>query len=337
MIFVFITFITAFLIEGLGTLVSVIGLSALFGANPIIIALAVSLDLGKLVVVSLLYTYWKKLQLLMKSYALIAAVITMVITSAGAAGYLSARFQEAVIGVQTGSLKVDLLKQEQLKLEARKKQIDDQIANLPSNFSRGRVSLMNQFKDEQERVTKRLVEIDQELPTLQVQQINVEAKAGPILYVAKAFDVPVEQAVKYVILLIIFVFDPLAVFLIIAGNFLLHQHRLHKEQRVSDADLFDDTDQDKAENFTSPKQGHSAQMPNDDNYLPEPTSIPPMPPVKSAAPIFEVMQPTPKSDTSESSESPAREQITLASLLPEKTKSEANKTEIGLGTKAFTT
>ena len=240
MFFIALTFIAAFLIEGLGTLVSVIGLSTLFGANPIIIALAISLDIGKIVVVSLLYTYWKKLGAIMKSYALIAATITMIITSAGAAGYLSGEFQKAILGTQEGSLKVDVLKTEQAKLEARKKQIDDQIANLPANYSRSRVTLMKQFEAEQKQVTDRLNKISEELPQLQIAQIGTEAKAGPILYIAKALDVPVEVAVKWVILMIIFVFDPLAVFLIIAGNFLVHQRKMHKETSVADADLFEE-------------------------------------------------------------------------------------------------
>lgn len=243
MIFIALTFLAALLIEGLGTLVSVIGLSKLFGANLIIIALAVALDLGKIVVVSLLYTYWAKLGKIMKTYALLAGFVTMVITSAGAFGYLSGEFQTAVIGTQEGSLKVDVLKQEQAKLEARKQQIDASIAAIPDRYTaRQKIQLIAQFKDEQKQVTARLGDIDKQLPDLQIKQIGVEAKAGPILYVSKAFNVSIEVAVKYVILLIIFVFDPLAIFLIIAGNFLLHQRKLHKETGVADADLFQDDD-----------------------------------------------------------------------------------------------
>ena len=222
MIFIILTFITAFLIEGLGTVVSVIGLSTLFGANPIIISLAVALDMGKLVVVSLLYKYWQKMGVMMKGYALIASFVTMLITSAGAAGYLTGEFQKAILGTQETTLKVDVLKQQQAKYEERKKQIDDQIASLPEKTSvNQRIRLMRQFKGEQQSLQAKIEEIDTKLPELQMQQIGVEAKAGPILYISKAFDVPVEVAVKYVVLMIIFVFDPLAVFLIIAGNFLL--------------------------------------------------------------------------------------------------------------------
>ena len=221
MFFVLLTFFAALFIEGLGSLVSVIGISALFGANPIIIALAISLDVGKIVVVSLLYTYWSELSKLMKTYALTAAAVTMVITSAGAAGYLSAAFQTAIIGTKESELKVNVLKEQQAKYQERKKQIDDQIAKLPEKTTVSqRLRLMNGFKAEQKALDDKITAIDKELPDAQVKQIGVEAKAGPILYIAKAFDVSVEEAVKWVIAMIIFVFDPLAIFLIIAGNFL---------------------------------------------------------------------------------------------------------------------
>lgn len=234
-LFAILTFLVAFSIEGLGTLVSVIGLSALFGANPIIIAFAIALDAGKLVVVSLLYKYWKKLNALMRSYALIAAMITMIITSAGAAGYLSGEFQKAMTGSAEGGVKVAALQKEQAKLEDRKKQIDRQIENIPEKYTaRQRTTAIAQFKEEQQQVTKRLTEIDKELPELQTKQISVEAKAGPILAIAKSFNITPEEAVKWVILVIILVFDPLAVFLIVAGNFLYEKHREEKEEQKVD-------------------------------------------------------------------------------------------------------
>lgn len=237
MIFIFVTFLAAFLIEGLGTAVSVIGLSTLFGANPIIIALAISLDAGKLVVVSLLYNYWKQMGIVMKSYAMLASLVTMIITSAGAAGYLTGEFQKAILGTQETELKVNVLKEQQAKYEERKKQIDNQIANLPEKTTvNQRIRLMKQFQDEQKALQTKIEEIDKQLPELQLKQIGVEAKAGPILYISKAFDVPVEVAVKYVVLLIIFVFDPLAVFLMVAGNFLLEQRKNQKSAQPSEED-----------------------------------------------------------------------------------------------------
>jgi hypothetical protein len=227
--FILLTFASALLLEGLGSALSVIGITKLFGFSPLIIALAIALDLGKVTAVSLLYSYYKQLSFLMKSYAFVAATVTMIITSAGASGYLSGKFQEAIIGTKEGEQKVQVLKEQQARYQERKKQIDDQIAKLPERTTvNQRLRLMNGFKVEQKTLDDKIASIDKELPDLQLKQIGTEAKAGPILYVAKAFDISVEQAVKYVILLIIFVFDPLAIFLIIAGNFLWAQRRISK-------------------------------------------------------------------------------------------------------------
>lgn len=230
MFFIALTFAAAFLIEGLGTLVSVIGLSSLFGSNLIIIALAISLDLGKIVVVSLLYTYWNKLGAIMKSYALVAAIVTMTITSAGAAGYLTGKFQEAILGSQESSIRLNALLDEQKQLTERKQQIDAQIAAIPDRYTAAqKIRLMNQFKAEQTVVNKRINEITAQVPELKVADIGKQAKAGPIILLAKSFNVPIEEAILWVVMMIIFVFDPLAVFLIIAGNFLVAQRKKHEE------------------------------------------------------------------------------------------------------------
>ena len=230
MIFVFLTFLSAFFIESIGTYTSIIGLSLLFSSNPVIITLALALDMGKLVTVSFLYKHWKKMHTIMKAYMLVAATILMVITSAGAAGYLSAEFQGAILNTKESDIRVTALKDEKAKLETRKKEIDSQISNLPPNMVKGRTKLINEFKTEISRVNDRIVEIDKALPDLEVAKAGTEAHAGPILYIAKAFNITVEEAVKWVILLIIFVFDPLAIVLIIGGNFLIDQRKIEQKE-----------------------------------------------------------------------------------------------------------
>jgi hypothetical protein len=171
---------------------------------------------------------------IMKAYMLAAASILMIITSTGAAGYLSAEFQKAIVSTKEGDIRVAALKEEKTKLEARKKEIDSQIANLPPNMVKGRQKLINEFKTEIAQVNTRITEIDKTLPEIEVEKAHADSHAGPILYVAKAFDTTVEEAVKYVILLIIFVFDPLAVVLIIGGNFLVDQNKREKKEREAE-------------------------------------------------------------------------------------------------------
>ena len=219
--FALLVLLSAFLIEGIGTYVSVVGLSALFAANPVIIILAMALDLGKVVTVSFLYKYWQKINLAMRVYMTMAAVVLMIITSAGCFGYLSGQFQHAIAGSNSDNVILTSMTQEQTRLQARKQEIDTQIAKLPDNSVRGRTKLMNSYAPEVGRINARLAEIDQQLPKLKVASIQKNTDVGPIIYVAQAFNTDPEHAVKWVIFIIIFVFDPLAISLLLAGNFLL--------------------------------------------------------------------------------------------------------------------
>lgn len=233
--FTVLVLLAAFLIESIGTYVSVLGLASLFSANPIIIALAVALDIGKVVSVSFLYKKWKQINLVMKSYMTVAAVVLMIITSAGAFGFLSAEFQKAISGTNEQNVIIQTLEQEQSRLQKRKEEIDKQIAQLPDNMVRGRTQLMRQFAPEVNRINERLAEIDKELPQLKVASIKKNVEVGPIIYIAEAFNTTPEHAVKWVILVIIFVFDPLAIALLLAGNFLIEERKALKQKKSEDA------------------------------------------------------------------------------------------------------
>jgi hypothetical protein len=217
--------LSALLIEGIGTFISILGLAALFSSNPIILMMAVALDVGKVVAVSFVYKFWKEINLLLKTYMLTAITVLMIITSTGVFGFLSAEFQKAISGTNEQAVLISLLTEEKTRLQTRKEEIDTQIARLPENFVRGRTTLMRQFEPELNQINNRLVEIDKELPQLKVESIKKNVEVGPIIYIAEAFDTTPEKAVKWVILIIIFVFDPLAISLLIAGNFLLNKKK----------------------------------------------------------------------------------------------------------------
>ena len=223
--FALLVLFSAFLIESIGTYVSVVGLSSLFASNVVIITLAVALDLGKVVAVSFLFNYWKYVNFVMRSYMTAAVLVLMTITSAGAFGYLSAEFQKAISGTQEQTIMVDSLTAEQSRLQKRKEEIDKQIAQLPENNVRGRSALIKNFGPEIQGINARLVAIDTELPKLKVESIKKNVEVGPIIYIAQAFNTTPEQAVKWIIFVIMAVFDPLAISLLLAGNFLLAYHK----------------------------------------------------------------------------------------------------------------
>jgi hypothetical protein len=242
MIFIILVFLSAFLLESIGTVISVLGLISLFGYNELIIALAVCFDVAKLTTVSFLYHEWKLMSNLMKLYLTLASLVLMLITSAGASGYLASQFQKAILPTKAIAVKVEALTSEKQKLELRKTEIDTQITNLPADFVRGRTKLLASFKAELDTLNSRIVELDKELPALQIDAIDKNAHAGPITYIASTFDTTPEQSMGIIIGLIIFVFDPLAVVLVLAGNYLVRKRpkRKRKEDLIHEIEKVQD-------------------------------------------------------------------------------------------------
>jgi hypothetical protein len=114
--------------------------------------------------------------------------------------------------------------------------MDKQIAQLPTDYVKGRRQLMSSFKPEQDRIrsrlstiTKRIDDLNTQVLAVQNENIDKQVHAGPIIYVAKAFNISVEEASKWIIIIIILTFDPLAIILILAGNFLV---KLRKDAKV---------------------------------------------------------------------------------------------------------
>ena len=201
--FAILVLFSAFLIEAIGTFVSISGLSSLCASSPVIIVLAGALDLGKLVSTSFLYKYWSKINIIMRTYMTMATMVLMLITSAGAFGFLSGAFQHAIAGSNSDGVVLSSMTQEQATLQAREKEIDDQIAKVPDSSVRGRTKLIATFGPERKKIAARLDEIQQQLPKLKVANIQKNTEVGPIIYVAQAFNTDPEHAVKWVILIII--------------------------------------------------------------------------------------------------------------------------------------
>lgn len=300
MLFVILILLTAFLMEGVGSYISVIGLSALFSGDMVIIAMAVILDIAKVTTVSFLYQYWGDVKKTMRAYMLAAVLVLMTITSAGAFGYLSGAFQKAVQPNREVMLKVDSLTREMKALEAEKKELTDtklkinqQIANVPtSTEDTARRRLIYSFKPELDRTSKRLEVVNKRVDELRGQVLKAESEniekdvhTGPITYVSKAFGLSLEDSSKYIILLIVLVFDPLAIMLVLAGNFLiLRQRDEEKQEKLADiSDL----------EYFSKRQPSDLRIPPDYFKQPEEQKVEPEPqPVELAEP--EQPQPEPK-------------------------------------------
>lgn len=234
MIFIAIIFLSALMIAGTAGFFSIYGLANIYtAAFWSVIIMGASLEIGKLVAASFLQRYWTTVSAALKYYLITAIIGLMIITSAGIFGYLSNAYQQDSVAFKDVEAKVELLKQEEIELGTREKQIDADIARVGENYVRARIKLINSYKEEKKKISDRRFAIREEMQKLSTQKLEVEAHTGPIIYIARAFGEDVDTAIKWMTLLIIFVFDPLAIALTLAGNHALMQRQRSQLQPPS--------------------------------------------------------------------------------------------------------
>jgi hypothetical protein len=230
-------------LSGVAAYYSVIGLAAIFPGSfwPIII-MGSTLEIAKLVTVSWLYRNWKVVHIGMKSYLTVACIILMLITSMGIFGYLSKAHLEHSSDTAPMASKVQLI-DEKIKvvkenLDANRKvikQMDEMVdqtmgrSNDEKGIANSVVIRRNQQKErsriqtENETYQKTISQLTEERFPLQIELQKAESDFGPIKYVAELIygsgdkDI-IDKAVRLVIMLIMVVFDPLAILLLIAAN-----------------------------------------------------------------------------------------------------------------------
>ena len=215
--------IAALLIAGSAGFFSVFGLSKLFaGAAFSVIIMAGSLEFGKLVTAAFLYRYWDKINLFQKTYLMTAVVTLVLITSAGIFGYLSNAYQGATVTFekQSNSLIANEDRLDQL-LEDKsflKEELEVQVNDLPDNYITAKRKLREEYNPRIQSVNDEILRVKGVIGDLKVELVETGVDVGPAIYLARTFDTDVDSVVKFFIFILIFVFDPLAVMLVVAFN-----------------------------------------------------------------------------------------------------------------------
>jgi hypothetical protein len=250
--FIVVLILTTLAIAGSAAFFSIYGLAQIFsGAFLPVVIMSSSLEAGKLVAASFVYRYWNDISRAMRTYLIASIIVLMLITSAGIFGFLSQAHIATNAQLTETNSKVALLEEdktrtEQLKQErlARRKQIDDQVANLPADYVRSRQRLINEFNEERKRIDKEVVQYDatiasdsKQISELKLTKIKEEAHVGPILFIAEAMGKDVNTAITWMIILIMFAFDPLAVVLTIGVNVALKLRSSSKAASGSDTSI----------------------------------------------------------------------------------------------------
>jgi len=222
----FLTLLCALALSGIAAYYSIIGLAAIFtGAFWPIVFMGSVLEASKLVTTSWLYRNWKTCPFLLKSYLTTAVVILMLITSMGIFGFLSKAHIDSTLDSGANMVEVKTLNAQE-KITKERLEYLLLRAKDPSTASN---RLDKQIQDTQ----KELNEITKKKLPLLKESNKLVAEVGPIKYVGDMIygvedDNALDKAVRLVIMLIMVVFDPLAVLLLIAANMNIKQ----KEETV---------------------------------------------------------------------------------------------------------
>ena len=253
---IFLTLLSALLLSGIAGYYSILGLAAIFtGAFWPIVFMGSVLELSKLVTTSWLYRNWETCPFLLKSYLTSAVVILMLITSMGIFGFLSKAHIDSTMDSGANTVEIKILTQQE---KITKERLEYLLARAkdPSTASN---RLDKQIQDTQ----KELTEINKKRLPLLKESNKLVAEVGPIKYVGDMIygtddDNAIDKAVRLVIMLIMVVFDPLAVLLLIAANISMQQRvKIPKPvEEIKPTGVAETVEVD-VENITNIEEGYS--------------------------------------------------------------------------------
>jgi hypothetical protein len=265
--------LSAIVVAGCAAYFSVTGLGVLFaGATTSVMVMAGSLEFAKLVAATYLKQQWDTIKGFNKWYLATSVATLMLITSAGIFGYLSNAFQQQNLELQKVERDIAVYQTQITKNDAEIARYTTQLNNqqnirnsqesnlskqIDNNRSTSRVSQMIRSADKEiASVSKRIDELTiqnnvalDSINSIKNNNIELEREVGGFRFVAEAFNVPLNDVVKFFILIIVLVFDPLAVALIIAFNGLIMKRKEEDDLSDWDATLADGLDDDISENI----------------------------------------------------------------------------------------
>ena len=252
MILALLTLLTALAISAVAAYYSIIGLIAIFSSAVIPIAvMGVVLETGKLVTAAWVYHNWKRTPVLLKTYLISAVVVLMFITSMGIFGFLSKAHIEQTTVNSDNTLQIELIDTKIQRERDTIKRAENTLLQLDSALEKyvelGAVTKGLNARKEQEaernelnttidESTDAIATLTQKKSELNADRIAIEAEVGPIKYISELIygestKGVLEDAVRGVILIIVFVFDPLAVLLLVAANQSLLQEQVKRRRR----------------------------------------------------------------------------------------------------------
>lgn len=211
---------TAATVSLVGATFSISGLAKLFSGAPLaVMIMAGALELAKLVAASFLHSNWKSLHFLLRFYLSCAVAILMSITSLGIFGYLSFAYQHTSSDLKNSMIKLEYMNSEDRKVQEEIQRLQKEVDEIPESRVTKRLEVQKELEPQFEALKRQSIELQMQMREENLKKLSLQIEIGPVVYVAQLFNKSMDDVATYLIIVFVFVFDPLAVSLVLATSF----------------------------------------------------------------------------------------------------------------------
>lgn len=218
--------ISATSVATLGAYFSVVGLGALFsGAALAVFIMAGSLEFAKFTLAAYLHQTWNVLNKVYKSYLTFAVVVLSLITSLGIFGFLSQAYQSASSVLEAENIKLETIRGQQRLITSEIARLNRSIDEIPAARISRRLNARAEIEPVIKELNKKFENGEKVIAAANLTILEVKKKVGPLMYISRSFNMDIDSVVKYLILILVGVFDPLAICLVIASTHAIESRR----------------------------------------------------------------------------------------------------------------
>lgn len=234
--------VSAVLVSALGAYFSIIGIGALFsGALVAVCLMAGSLEFAKFVLAAYLHQTWKNINVAFKIYMTFAVITLSAITSIGVFGFLSDAYQSASTVLEGETIKLENVKKQQEMITAEIERLNYSVEEIPEERMSKRLAARQAIEPRILELNKKYADNESVIVTANLNILEVKKKVGPLIYISRNFNIPIDKVVQYLILIFVSVFDPLAICLVIASTYSIesrkNKHLVQHMQQMQEAEL----------------------------------------------------------------------------------------------------
>jgi len=224
--------ISATSVAALGAYFSIVGIGALFsGALLAVCLMAGALEFSKFTLAAYLHQVWHNLNKIYRGYLVFAVAVLSLITSLGIFGFLSESYQSASMVLEAENIKLANVKNQQQMITSEIARLNRSIDEIPASRVSRRLKARAEVEPTIIELNKKFETTTAVVTAANLTILDVKKKVGPLIYISQMFNMNIDTVVKYLILILVSVFDPLAICLVIASTHAIESRRQKASQK----------------------------------------------------------------------------------------------------------